>query len=130
MGSQDQHEFLDESDWVTRQATTMCVSEAEGGPCETATKAEIAALTGPVSPALAATALHLARHLDKGAGLATAATARELRATILALTSGGGEDDGTLELLKRLSTPVLNGPQPVPGDVWPASRRGGKPHRF
>ena len=71
---------------------------------------------GPVSGSLAATALILARTLDDGAGLATAAVARELRATLLALAAGGGgDDDGTQTLLAELSTPVLDGPQPVAG---------------
>jgi hypothetical protein len=132
MGSQDQHdhdEFLDECYRATARCPEFFVPEQEGGACETATRAEIAALTGPVSPALAATALHLARHLDHGAGLATAATARELRATITALTAGGGEEDGTQELLERLSAPVFNSPQPVPGDVRPKSRRGSNTSR-
>jgi hypothetical protein len=127
MGSQDQHQherFLNGDHRATAKGPEFFVPEEEGGACETATKAEIAALSGSVSPALAATALHLARHLDHGAGLATAATARELRATIAALTAGGGEEDGTQELLERLSAPVLYGPQPVPSDVRPTSRRG------
>jgi hypothetical protein len=133
MGSQDQHQDQHHDDGFLipeLRATARCpeffVPEEEGGACEQATRAEIAALTGPVSPALAATAVHLARHLDHGAGLATAATARELRATILALTVGGGEDDGTKELLERLSAPVFHGPQLVPSDVRAESHRGGR----
>jgi hypothetical protein len=132
MGSQDQHDqdqFLTEDQRATRQLPEFFVPGEEGGACEAATRAEIAALTGPVSPALAATAMHLARHLDHGAGLATAATARELRATIAALTAGGGEDDGTQELLERLSAPVLHGPQPVQSNVRPKSLRGGRTSR-
>jgi hypothetical protein len=130
MGSQDQHPrdgFLNGDHRATRQGPEFCVPEQEGGACETATRAEIAALTGPVSPALAATAVHLARHLDKGAGLATAAVARELRATITALTVGGGdEEDGTQRLLERISGPaVLDGPQPAPSNVRAEGGGGG-----
>jgi hypothetical protein len=122
MGSQDQHDgdgFLNGDHRATRQGPDFCGDDQEGGPCETATRAEIAALSGPVSPALAATAVHLARHLDRGAGLATAATARELRATIAALTAGGGdEEDDTQRLLERISGPaVLDGPRPAPSNV-------------
>lgn len=61
----------------------------------------------PGARTLAASAAVLARTLDEGAGLSTAAVARELRATVEALTRGG--DDGgkaIAELLTRLSTPV------------------------
>ena len=58
---------------------------------------------------LAAAALTLARSLDDGAGLATAAVARELRATLLELVKGGARDDGPdpiAELVRELSRPV------------------------
>jgi hypothetical protein len=58
---------------------------------------------------LAAAALILARSLDDGAGLATAAVARELRATLLELVKGGAHDDGPdpiAELVRELSKPV------------------------
>src|SRR5215203_1750009 len=105
----------------------VCVCELEGGSCQAAVSADLAGLasSGHVGASLAATALILARTLDDGAGLATAAVARELRATLLALAgSGGGDDDGTQGLLAELSAPVLDGPQPVPADVRPASRTG------
>jgi hypothetical protein len=60
---------------------------------------------------LAEVAKTLARSLDDGAGLATAAVARELRATMLALTkTDGGGDDGWDSLLTQLSTPLGDAP--------------------
>ena len=63
---------------------------------------------------LAASALVLAKALDDDAGLATAAVARELRATLTALTEAGSGDDGAevAGLLAALSAPV--------GDIPPA----------
>lgn len=92
----------------------LCVSDPEGG-CQAAVTADIGGMasSGPVSASLAATALILAQTLDDGAGLATAAVARELRATLLALAGTGGGDDGTEGLLERLSTPIVDGPQPT-----------------
>jgi hypothetical protein len=81
----------------------------DGGTCQAAVAGDLAGLAsaGPVGASLAATALILAGTLDDGAGLATAAVARELRATLLALAgSGGGDDDGTQGLLAELSAPV------------------------
>jgi hypothetical protein len=103
----------------------VCVCEMEGGSCQAAVASDLASLTsgGPVSASLAAVADTLARTLDAGAGLATAAVARELRATLLALAgSGGGDDDGTQGLLAELSAPVLDAPGPVPADVRPKGR--------
>ncbi|GIH91953.1 hypothetical protein Psi01_25830 [Planobispora siamensis] len=54
------------------------------GPVESQTRADIEAL-GPltrVQPSLAETAYTLARALDEGAGLSTAAIARELRSVL------------------------------------------------
>lgn len=58
---------------------------------------------------LAEAALTLARSLDDGAGLATAAVARELRATMLELVKGCDRDDGAdpiEELVAQLREPV------------------------
>lgn len=49
-------------------------------------------------------ALNLARKLDKGAGMATAAVANELRSTLADLWEAAGDDDGLAGL--DLSTPV------------------------
>ncbi len=46
---------------------------------------------------LVATALTLARKLDEGAGLATAAVARELRCTVEAITKAGQVNDDELD---------------------------------
>jgi hypothetical protein len=54
--------------------------------------------------ALAGLALTLAAFLDEGAGMATAAVARELRATVEALTNDG--DDEAEDVLAGLSSPV------------------------
>lgn len=61
---------------------------------------------------LAEAALTLARSLDGGAGLATAAVARELRATLLELAKGGEDDAGPDpfdEEIAALSRPVPSG---------------------
>lgn len=100
----------------TRNLPTVCVPDQEGGTCQAAVASDLARLAsgGPVAASLAAVADTLARTLDAGAGLATAAVASELRATLLALAgTDGGDDDGTQSLLAELSAPVRNGPQPV-----------------
>ncbi len=57
---------------------------------------------------LVALALTLARKLDEGAGLATAAVARELRSTLDVLTKqeGGDDDDALNDFVSSLSTPL------------------------
>lgn len=58
---------------------------------------------------LAEVAKTLAKSLDEGAGLATAAVARELRATLVKLAEGSERDDGPDpldELVAKLSAPV------------------------
>lgn len=58
-------------------------------------------------PILVATALTLARKLDEGAGLATAAVARELRCTVDALMKTGEEGDDELTgFVASLSSPM------------------------
>ena len=65
----------------------------------------------PAHVALVATALTLARKLDEGAGLATAAVARELRCVLDVLTKTEGDDDDELsDFVSRLSAPVGNAP--------------------
>jgi hypothetical protein len=105
----------------------VCVPEQEGGPVTAAVVTDLGEmqLSGPVSGALAATAVTLAVALDAGAGLATAAVARELRATLQALAgSQGGDDDDTKALLDQLSAPVFDGPQPAPGKLRAEGGRG------
>ncbi len=78
------------------------------GPVESAVLADLDSLTlVPGTAGLRASAVALARKLDEDAGLATAAVARELRATMTALAP---PEDGTSsdidELVARLSAPV------------------------
>lgn len=58
--------------------------------------------------ALSQVAIHLAAALDAGAGLSTAAVARELRATLTALAKPKETDDGDAlgDFLAGLLTPV------------------------
>jgi len=63
----------------------------------------------PGLAALGPASLALARELDAGAGLATAAVGRELRAYVQALVGGGVNDDGetaAAQLLRQLSAPL------------------------
>lgn len=63
----------------------------------------------PVSPAhaaLVAIAIALAQKLDEGAGMATAAVAAELRATLTELLAKGEDDDEYAGFLAGLSSPV------------------------
>lgn len=77
------------------------------GAVESKTRADVGALiTGhPMGEALAEMAFTLARTLDDGAGLATAAVSRELRATLVELARLGVDDDDDLDA--QLSTPDL-----------------------
>lgn len=70
-----------------------------------------------VAPSLAETAYALARALDEGAGLATAAVARELRATLQAVADASTADDGTGEVLAGLGSPVGAGVPPEVGNA-------------
>ena len=72
--------------------------ERDCGAVERETRKDVAALvtSHPMGEALAALAFSLARSLDDGAGMATAAVSRELRATLIELAkyeSGGVDDD-------------------------------------
>jgi hypothetical protein len=66
----------------------------------------------PAHVALVATALTLARKLDEGAGLATAAVARELRAVldVLTKTEGDDADDALNDFVNSLSSPLGHHP--------------------
>ncbi|HEY5990406.1 MAG TPA: hypothetical protein VIV12_29060, partial [Streptosporangiaceae bacterium] len=93
------------------------------GPVERATRRDVKGLgdlTG-IQRSLAETAYRLAKTLDDGAGLATAAVARELRATLLTLRESSDGSAAGRELLARLSTPVHDAEVPA-GD---ARRQGG-----
>lgn len=73
---------------------------------ESKVRQDVAALVTahPMGEALAEMAFTLARTLDNGAGLATAAVNRELRANLVELARMGVPDDDDLE--DQLSTPV------------------------
>lgn len=65
----------------------------------------------PAHTALVAIALTLARKLDDGAGMATAAVAAELRNTLDDLLKGAEDDDDALSgFLAGLSSPVGDRP--------------------
>ena len=62
----------------------------------------------PASDALAQLALTLADQLDAGAGMATAAISRELRATLSELAESGGDVDDLDVFLAGLSAQVVD----------------------
>jgi len=79
------------------------------GPVEAAVLADLKQIDPPAgSAAMAASAVALARKLDEDAGLATAAVARELRATMTALAPPveDGNSSDIDELVRALSAPV------------------------
>lgn len=73
-----------------------------------------APMISPAHDALVAIALTLARKLDDGAGMATAAVASELRQTLddLLKEADDGDDDGLSGFLAGLSAPVGDKAQP------------------
>ncbi len=88
------------------------VATAVPGAVEAAVLHDLAGLAVDVDDcALGQVALTLARALDRGAGLATAAVARELRATLAALTPTEEPDgpDALDDLITRLSAPMVDG---------------------
>ena len=62
----------------------------------------------PTVDARAQLALTLADALDAGAGMATAAISKELRATLRDIEDGGGGDDEFDRFLAGMSGPVVN----------------------
>jgi hypothetical protein len=87
------------------------------GPLERAVRADLEALAlvSPTAGSMEQLAYNLARKLDDGAGMATAAVAKELRETLAAMAEEAGDDDGSA-LLERLSTPM----PPAVGNTPPA----------
>ena len=89
---------------------TPAVEPSTTGPVSAAVAADIARLTPRLDQpdaSLMALALTLARALDDGAGMATAAVARELRATLAALTpEEHHDDDGFAALIDQLRAPM------------------------
>jgi hypothetical protein len=84
------------------------------GKVELATARDLKAMARlhPAHDALSASALVLARALDEGAGLATAAVARQHAAimTTLAEVSGDDNDAAIRDLVDRMSAPVADTP--------------------
>ena len=80
------------------------------GPMEKAIRSTLKQLeVSPVTDARARLAIVLAISLDAGAGMATAAISRELRATLTELENrDGGDTDGFANLLEQLSAPVVD----------------------
>lgn len=78
------------------------------GPVESKVRSDIAALvtTHPMGEALTVMSYALARLLDQGAGLATAAVNRELRANLSELARLAVDDDD--DLAADLSRPELS----------------------
>jgi hypothetical protein len=90
----------------------MATQRHRAGPVERKVKADIGALitAHPMGEALAAMSLNLARTLDDGAGLATAAVNRELRANLLELSRLAVDDNDNLS--DELSAPVRDAEKP------------------
>ncbi len=84
----------------------MVTQRRRRGPVERKVRADLAALVTvhPMGEALAEVSFALARLLDDGAGLATAAVSRELRANLMELSRLA--DDGNDDLADELSAPV------------------------
>lgn len=78
------------------------------GPIERELRKDIGAIkvAGQLSGTVVAAAFELARTLDRGAGMATAAVARELREYIKILESAAGDDASTTHHRADLSTPL------------------------
>ena len=90
----------------------MVTQRRRSGPITRKVAADLAAIvtTHPMGEALAEMSLNLARTLDAGAGLATAAVNRELRANLLELSRMA--DDGDDDLADELSAPVRDDTEP------------------
>ena len=97
------------------------------GAVESKVRADVGALilTHPAGEGLAEVAFTLARTLDDGAGMATAAVARELRAVLNDLAGSVVHDDDDLDAL--LSTPVRNAEDPRARDDGDGDRGGSPP---
>jgi len=91
-------------------AAAATVETSSNGVVRAAVAADLSRLTPRLDKpdaALMALALTLAETLDGGAGMATAAVARELRATLAALTPEAKvDDDGFAALIEQLRAPV------------------------
>jgi len=92
-----------ETRWVLDDGT-----ESEFGPVELKLREEIGELklTGQLSGTLVSAAYALARKLDRDAGMATAAVARELREYVKMIEGAAGDSDETRGHRDNLSTPI------------------------
>jgi len=82
------------------------------GPIEAAVSRDLAAWQVDGQAGMKALAGELARTLDEGAGLATAAVARELRAVLAGLQPVAAEEPDALDdLIRRLSATPLDTPE-------------------
>lgn len=90
----------------------MTAPRRRRGPVERRVRADIAALVTahPMGEALAEMSYALARTLDEGAGLATAAVNRELRNNLIELSRLAVDDGDTLA--DELSAPVRHLEEP------------------
>jgi len=97
------------------------------GPVEAATRRDVKALgaLAGVQRSLAEAAFNLAKTLDDGAGLATAAVARELRATLLTLKEAGGVGAAGDDLAAALSSPMDDPAIPRAAHAGAAGGAGG-----
>lgn len=107
----------------------MATQRRRVGPVEREVRKDIRALVTehPMGEALAAMSLNLARTLDEGAGLATAAVNRELRANLLELSRLAVDDNDELDA--ELSAAVRDDARSGPGDAGPGDREGGETAR-
>lgn len=103
---------VDETDEETGIVTTRWVlddgTESEFGPVELRLRQEIGELklSGQLSGTLVSAAYALARKLDRDAGMATAAVARELREYVKMIEGAAGDSDETRSHRDDLSSPV------------------------
>ena len=117
-----------------RQPSTFCsrrggapLTAPKRGPVERATRRDVRGLgeLAGIQHALAEAAFNLAKSLDAGAGLATAAVARELRATLLTLKEAGGVGAGADDLAAALSSPMDDPAIPRAANAGAAGGAGG-----
>lgn len=94
-----------------RERVSIAPAPPKYGPTETAVRGDLERMVldpGQPTQALSQVAIHLAAALDAGAGLSTAAVARELRATLAALAKPKETDDGDAlgSFLESLLSPM------------------------
>ena len=104
----DTSESVGRASGRSRHPAVPPVVAIETGPIESAVLEDLSVHNEPGTAGLRATALRLARTLDGDAGIATAAVARELRATLEALIvkEPEGDNDALDRLITRMSAPL------------------------